>query len=238
MHKKIRCLFFGFCCMLVLAAGRVAPPPVAAYLHPLGEVSLNFYMSKYQQWQLANAGISVPLFYNAIKGFQHLLNQNKIKNSNIITLIDFSQPSTHKRWYTLDLSTGKILFNSLVAHGRNSGLVHANLFSNTPSSFQSSLGFYTTAATYMGKHGYSLQLQGCEAGINHLAQQRNIVVHGASYVSEQFIKTNGYLGRSQGCPAVPEPDASKIINVIKEGTCLFIYHPLPQYLIQSPCLKG
>jgi hypothetical protein len=239
MLQKVRYPAVCICLLVFILSGPViANRNANLYNNSRAVASLNYYLEKYQQWQLAHAGITAPLFTYAIKGYSYLLEQQKIRKSDIITVIDFSQPSTQKRLFVIDLISGRVLFNTWVAHGRNSGLLHAEKFSNTPSSYQSSLGFYSTDGTYNGKHGYSLHLQGCETGINHLAEERNIVVHGASYVSESFIRQNGYLGRSQGCPALPEAEAAAIIDVIKNGTCIFIYHPQQKYLIQSPCLKG
>ena len=131
----------------------------------------------------------------------------------------------------------KVLFNTLVAHGRNSGKEWATKFSNQLSSYKSSPGFYITGQTYSGSNGYSLKLTGIENGINDKAFQRAIVMHGAGYVNESDIASQGYIGRSQGCPAVPLKDAKKIINTIKDGTCLYIYAPSPNYLSRSAMLN-
>ncbi|MBC7867350.1 MAG: murein L,D-transpeptidase catalytic domain family protein, partial [Gloeobacteraceae cyanobacterium ES-bin-316] len=129
------------------------------------------------------------------------------------------------------------LFNTYVAHGQNTGQEYANRFSNKPESFQSSLGFYITTSTYMGKNGFSLQLDGMENGINDLANERAIVMHGAPYVSESYIKTKGYIGRSHGCPAVPQQLNKPIIEKIKNGSCLFIYSNDKGYLKRSKILN-
>lgn len=149
----------------------------------------------------------------------------KKASSSIITLIDFSLPSTQKRLWVIDLSTTTILAESYVAHGKNSGVTNAEKFSNRPNSYQSSLGFYKTGKTYYGKHGYSLRLYGLEKNINDLAFQRAIVMHPASYATEQFIEEHGRLGRSFGCPALPPDVSQKIIDYIKDESLLFIYHP-------------
>jgi hypothetical protein len=133
--------------------------------------------------------------------------------------------SNSKRLWVIDLATNTILFQSLVAHGRNTGEEFAKSFSNSAQSFKSSLGFYATGEIYSGKHGMSLRLDGLEKGINDNARSRGVVVHGANYVSNSFIKNNKRLGRSQGCPALPEELSKEIINVIKDKSCLFIYHP-------------
>lgn len=148
----------------------------------------------------------------------------QLSKNNVITIIDFNLPSSKKRLWTIDVNSGEILIHSLVAHGKNSGDNKAQKFSNTPHSLQSSLGFYLTENTYFGKHGYSLRLKGMEKGINDKAFERAIVVHSADYVSEDFIKANGRLGRSFGCPALPKNINEKFINTTKEGSLLFIFH--------------
>jgi hypothetical protein len=193
--------------------------------------------SKYDEWKLANMNISKDLFNYAVKGYQYLAKKNILRNTDILTIADMSKPSSEKRLFVINVNTGEVLFKTLVAHGRNSGQEYAKKFSNGKSSYASSLGFYVTTDAYFGKHGYSLRLQGCEIGFNDNAHRRAIVVHGASYVSESFIEQNGYLGRSQGCPAVPEELSKKIIDVIKNGSCLFVYSPLKKYLKQSNILN-
>jgi hypothetical protein len=192
----------------------------------------------YRLWQLGSAGLSEEAFDYAIKGFDYLNNANLLAKKTIISIVDFSKSSTQKRLFVLDISTGQILFNSLVAHGRNSGNEYATRFSNSPESHQSSLGFYITMDTYNGGNGYSLRLKGCEKGINDRAYERAIVIHGADYVSNEFINNRGEAGRSYGCPAVPTDVSKKIINVIKEGSCLFIYHPTKKYCNRSKILNS
>ena len=167
-------------------------------------------------------------FSEALEGF-YLLRDKGIIKKDIITIIDFSLSSNIKRLWVIDLGTNTILFNSLVSHGKNTGEEFATSFSNTSSSFKSSLGFYSTAETYIGKHGLSLRLDGLEKGINDQARSRAVVVHGAAYVSDSFIQNNKQLGRSEGCPAIPVELSKEIINVIKDKSCLFIYHPSRNY---------
>jgi L,D-transpeptidase catalytic domain len=198
----------------------------------------NAVSNKYEEWQLANRNISKELFSYAIKGYQYLAARNILHNTDIITIADLSKPSNQKRLFVINIKTGEVLFNTLVAHGRNSGQEYATNFSNTESSFESSLGFYTTTDTYIGKHGYSLRLNGCEKGFNDNANKRAIVIHGAEYVSESFIHQNGFLGRSFGCPAVPVELSKKIIDVIKNGSCLFVYSPSKKYLTHSAILNN
>ena len=163
-------------------------------------------------------------FKKALKGFYEMKEKGFIKK-DILTLIDFSLSSNTKRLWVIDLATNTILYNSLVAHGRNTGEEFANSFSNAAESFKSSLGFYATGEIYNGKHGMSLKLDGLEKGINDNARNRGIVMHAADYVSNFFIKAHNRLGRSQGCPALPSEITTEIINKIKDKSCLFIYYP-------------
>lgn len=163
-------------------------------------------------------------FSAALDGFTRLKEQGVIKK-DLLTVIDFSKSSNTKRLWIIDMAAHKVLFNTLVAHGRNSGDEFANSFSNIASSNMSSLGFYATGEIYNGKHGASLKLDGLEQGVNSNARNRAVVMHAADYVSEQFIKMHHRLGRSQGCPALPNEVNGKVINLIKGKSCLFIYHP-------------
>ena len=192
----------------------------------------------YTLWNLQSVGLSKEAFNYAIKGYNYLTRKNLLNKKEIITIIDFSKPSFEKRLYILNIVTGQVLFNTLVAHGHNSGDEYANKFSNSNKSHESSLGFYVTLGTYMGDNGYSLKLKGCEKGFNDNAYKRKIVLHGSDYVSEDFIQSNGYLGRSFGCPAVPLGLHKEIIDCIKDGSCLFLYHPTKKYLIRSKILNS
>lgn len=192
--------------------------------------------SAYNRMNLEEMGLSRNIFDYAIKGFNYLVQQGKLANNSIISIVDFSQPSSKKRLFVIDLENSKVIFNTYVAHGVKSGGASANQFSNAPESNKSSLGFYETSNTYMGGNGYSLRLDGLEPGINDNANRRAIVMHGAAYVNESLAKSQGYIGRSWGCPAVPEKLHKPIINKIKNGTCLFIYSPNENYLSHSRIL--
>jgi L,D-transpeptidase catalytic domain len=191
----------------------------------------------YSRLNLAGAGLSENAFTLALKGLDYCREKGLAGRQHIITVIDFTKPSTQKRLFVIDIARGKLLLQSLVAHGKNSGEKYASRFSDKKESHQSSLGLYVTLGTYTGKHGYSLRLKGCESGINSNAYNRDIVLHGADYVSESFIAARGFLGRSEGCPAVPEKLTKKIIDHIKGGSCLFIYHPSPDYTKNSKLLN-
>jgi len=188
--------------------------------------------SLYAQIEL-NGLIPFDAFKSAYIGYKKL---NK-GNNPLLTLIDFSRPSTEKRMYVLDLAKKKILFISYVSHGRNSGGNYATSFSNRDGSHQSSLGFYRTVNTYDGGNGYSLRLDGLEKGINDKAMQRAIVIHGADYCSEDMIRSTGRLGRSFGCPALPRELTRPIIDTIKGGSLLFIYADQPEYLVNSEIVR-
>jgi hypothetical protein len=173
---------------------------------------------------------SLPVLELALNGYAQL--QDKLKKP-LLTVIDYSLPSTQKRLWIIDLAQQKILLHTVVAHGRNSGALLAEKFSNRPESYQSSLGFFQTGEAYQGKHGYSLRLDGLEAGINDQARARAIVIHGADYAKEMVAATAGRLGRSLGCPAVPPDLSTPLIKLIKEGSLLFIYGKDPNYLRMS-----
>ena len=164
--------------------------------------------------------IPYKIFSSAIMGSRQI---NNLKKKNLITIIDYSKPSTENRFFVIDLIKKQLLYKCLVAHGKNSGDYSATQFSNQPESLKSSLGFFITAETYVGIHGFALKLDGLEKGINDNAREREIVIHGAFYVSREFIKKYGRLGRSWGCPALPLAFSKEIINMISGGSCLFIY---------------
>ena len=191
----------------------------------------------YSSLHLEEGGMKPQVFDLAIKGFNKLFNAGKLNNTNKITIIDFSQPSTEKRLYVIDLDKKQILFQSLVSHGSGTGTLWAKSFSNRAKSYKSSPGFYVTGETYTGGNGYSLRLDGVESGINDNARNRAIVMHGADYANQSTIGSLGFLGRSQGCPALPLSLHKPVINTIKNGTCLFIYTPDKSYLQRSEFLS-
>ena len=166
----------------------------------------------------------IDCFAQAIDGFFRLKSKGLVAK-NMLTLIDFSLPSSAKRLWIIDMNTNTVLYNSVVSHGMNSGGEYANSFSNAQSSNKSSLGFYATGESYIGKNGFSMKLDGLEAGVNSNARARAVVVHGAYYANPEILNSQSYLGRSQGCPALPENISKKVINLIKGKSCLFIYHP-------------
>jgi hypothetical protein len=172
-------------------------------------------------------------FRQAVTGYHKIAGRKR----DVLTLIDFSRPSTEKRLFVFDMKQHRLLFSSVVSHGKNSGGVYATSFSNQNGSYKSSLGFYLTENTYQGGNGYSLILNGLEKGINDKAKERSIVVHGASYANPT-VAASGRLGRSLGCPALPTKLAKPIINTIKDGSVMFIYANNSSYLAQSDILKN
>jgi hypothetical protein len=177
----------------------------------------------YEVSGLEQAGLSLEVFNKGMVGYLNLLKQGALSDRGILTIADFDKPSSEERLWVIDLKNQKLLHHSLVAHGKNSGQLRAETFSNVPESEMSSLGFYVTQKTYTGKHGLSLKLEGKDNNFNSNASQRCVVVHGADYVSADFIKQNGRLGRSQGCPALPMENHEEIIRDIQGQTVLYLH---------------
>lgn len=182
--------------------------------------------------------ISIDALQNAVKVYQQLKLAGQLNNQQFLTIADFSKPSSEKRLFIINMEKMELVFHSLVAHGRNSGKQMAEKFSNKMESYQSSIGFFITGNIYKGKHGMSLQLEGIEAGINDKAKQRAIVIHGADYVNDALIKKQGYIGRSLGCPAVPQNQVNDIIQTIKGSSLFYIHAPDKTYLQKSNLIRN
>lgn len=172
-----------------------------------------------------SSGLSKAALYHAYERFSALIASDSTINDSLLSIIDFSKPSNENRFYLIDIKNQELLYASLVAHGLNSGALYAQKFSNRPSSHMSSLGMYVTANTYTGRQGYSLRLNGLDKGVNDNAYERAVVIHGANYVSQKYADQVGRIGRSFGCPALPQDLNAQVINLIKEGSSLYIYHP-------------
>ena len=179
---------------------------------------------------LKDSGLDIIPFKEALTGYFNIkvLDSDQLKLP-ILSIIDFTKKSIDKRLWIIDLANARLLFNTLVAHGKNTGEQYVARFSNEARSNMSSLGFYLTAEIYNGKHGMSLALDGLDEGFNSNARKRSVVVHAAEYVSEDFINKTGRIGRSLGCPALPVALAPKIISTIANGSCLYIYYPDAEY---------
>lgn len=170
-----------------------------------------------------SCGLSKKLDYKIFRRAYLGMDQLCAPRTDILTIIDYTKPGCDKRFYVIDLVNRKLLYMTLVAHGKNSGEQYCTRFSNRPKSLQSSPGFFFTAETYSGRHGYSLRLDGMEPGINDLARSRAIVIHGAEYVAQHYVDDVGYIGRSFGCPAIPLNVNQKVIDLIKGGSCVYIH---------------
>jgi len=189
----------------------------------------------YQQIDFSHSQkLSPEVFNKAMHGYLNLQSAGKLnEKKQFLSVVDFTMSSTENRLWIIDLKAKKVVYNTYVAHGQGSGLDMPTTFSNVDGTHASSLGFYVTSDTYMGAHGNSLRLNGMDQGFNDAALARGIVMHAADYVSKGNIAGQGRLGRSWGCPAVAPELAQPIINAIKGGTCLFIYHATPKYLKSS-----
>jgi hypothetical protein len=187
----------------------------------------------YSAMGLEKEGLSETAFEYAWRGYHNLLKKGAIHRKSVLSIADFSQSSTEKRMYVIDIRHKRLLYRTYVAHGQNSGSEFAEDFSNEPESFKSSLGFYVTKTTYYGRNGLSLRLDGVDEGYNDKALKRNIVLHGCAYVGDEYLENFGSTGTSLGCPALPAAVSGQIIQKVKNGTCLFIYHPTQEYLDHS-----
>lgn len=194
--------------------------------------------SLYHAIKLQDYNLSYHVFKYAMTGYFNLRQQGKLSDKKLISIIDFSKKSSAKRFYTIDLEDLAVRFFTYVSHGKNTGEDEARSFSNVLHSNQSSLGFYVTGETYVGSKGYSLRLDGMEKGYNDQIRERAVVMHNADYVSEEFIKKYGRLGRSQGCPALPVELGKKVIDVVKEKTMVFAFFNDEQYLQTSSILDA
>ncbi|WEK36807.1 MAG: murein L,D-transpeptidase catalytic domain family protein [Candidatus Pseudobacter hemicellulosilyticus] len=253
MYRPLKSVSFSLLCLFVASPVLISGTytlleerdPVIVLHQPADVVvnksSLTLLMEEgtalYDSMQLYRYGLTRKAFAYAWKGYNYLYDKKSLLNSNILSICDFSQSSRRKRLYVLDMEQKKLLLNTYVAHGRRSGGEYAQSFSNNPESHKSSLGFYVTQRTYHGGHGLALKIRGLENGFNDKADARNIVVHGSQYVGKQFLNSNKFNGRSFGCPAVPAKEAPRLIQTIKNGSCLFIYHPNNSYLSKSKILN-
>jgi hypothetical protein len=202
---------------------------------PVSSSTSSFDVASWADGELG--GVDPDVFSLALQAASAAVERGDARNPGTLTVIDFSRPSTVERMWVYDLATRELLFKEFVSHGRGSGRTDATMFSNVPESNQSSLGLYRTAETYIGKHGYSLRLDGLERGINDRARERAIVMHGAEYVNAAAAKAQGYLGRSLGCPAVRPEVTRELIEAVKDGGLLFAYYPDPAWLSESAYLN-
>ena len=203
----------------------------------LGLVTTDTVQLKYEL--LTGSKPSYDVFQKAMIGYGHISERYTLNSEKkYLTIVDFNIPSSEKRLWIIDLASNQTLFHTYVAHGKNTGGLMAEHFSNTPHSNQSSLGFYITDQTYYGQNGYSLRLDGIEKGINDNARKRAVVMHGAWYAEQSFIDKHGRLGRSFGCPAVPASEHKEVIDLVKENTVLYLHDDSDLYLKKSQFMSS
>ena len=186
----------------------------------------------------AIGAIETDVFEMALGAASCAVRTGAVKDPETLTVIDYSKPSSERRLWVFDLKSRELVYEELVAHGQGSGANMATEFSNDDESHQTSLGLFITRDTYVGKNGYSLRLDGLDRGVNDRARDRAIVMHGAPYVSEQFVKATGRLGRSWGCPAISAAVARQMIDRVKGGGLVFAYYPAAGWIKTSKYLGG
>ena len=191
----------------------------------------------YNELNAAQYDLSFTAFRYAYIGYQTMKKQHRLNNKELFSIIDFTKDCNSKRFYTIDLEKMKIVFTRMWAHGKKSGERMATSFSDAVESNKSSIGFYITGNTYNGGNGYSLILHGDEKGYNSNLAKRSVVVHAADYANEDYIARNGRMGRSLGCPALPENIYKQVIETIKEKTMIFAYYNDAKYLKISKYLN-
>lgn len=218
----------------MLAVFMVSPSKV--FSGDVGLPSIDLAKNSDLYLRFSNSGLSLASFTYGIKGYQRICDSLHTCY-RYLCIADFDKPSSEKRLYVIDMQDSSLFHSDYVAHGRNTGELMAESFSNNMQSHQSSLGFYLIAESYIGKHGHSLRLDGLDNGFNSNARQRAVVMHAAEYVSEAFVLATGRLGRSLGCPALSKEGFSAIANSIEAQSVLFIYHPNEAYLTQSVWLN-
>ena len=239
--SPVRTVFLAAMLSLLPSAmmATAAPRPTAstsAANHSAANNSVSFSAADFES--TSRGSIEDDVLDLALNAASCAVRSGKVNNPRTLTVIDYSRPSSEKRMWVYDLRTRDLLYEELVAHGQGSGGNVPNAFSNEPETHRTSLGLFATDTTYVGKNGYSLRLDGLDAGINDRARERAIVIHGAPYVSEGFVKANGRLGRSWGCPAIRAELAREMIDRIKGDGLVFAYYPDKWWLQSSKFLTG
>ncbi len=215
---------------LLLAAFALAPTNASA------DSSVTFSRTGFDATAIGN--IEIDVFEMALNAASCAVKSGAANAPSTLTVIDYSKPSSERRLWVFDLKSRELLYEELVAHGQGSGANMATAFSNDNETHQTSLGLFRTDTTYVGKNGYSLRLDGLDRGVNDRARERAIVMHGAPYVSAEFVKKTGRLGRSWGCPAISAEVAKHMIDRVKGGGLIFAYYPDKEWLKTSKYLGG
>ena len=245
MYKKSSFIIAALVCMGLCASAKPengftdvksAPSLLSDYSN--APVIKRLSDSIYNLISLGSYGLDREVFFSAYEGYQYLLNKGLLTKTNVLTICDYSQSSNNKRLYVVDLVNSRLLYNTYVSHGRNSGGEYATSFSNLHNSNKSSLGFLVTAETYSGKAGLSMRFKGVEPGINDQVRNRDIVLHGSRFVNEGIMNLRGTIGKSLGCPAVPAEYHKQIIDVIKGGSCYYAHYPDSWYMHTSRVLNS
>ena len=218
-------ILFTFISMAILACN--AASSSTSFAHAPYDVN-----SEFKQLGQEAPSLNKRVLKLALSAYHKASSRGAVKKP-VLTVIDYSLPSSKQRMWVFDVNHDRLLYNTYVAHGQNSGINAPTHFSNTPSSKQTSLGTFVTRDTYMGSNGYSLNLQGLEKGFNDNALDRRVVIHGAWYVEPDFIRKSGRAGRSWGCPSIAKTLAKPVINTIKGGSVVFAYYPDRNYLSHS-----
>lgn len=216
--------------LLLLASGLFT---MAVSASPTNDLSVQ---SEINQFHKEAPGLNPKALQLGLEAYTKARKEG-LDKQQILTIVDYTKPSTARRLWVLDIKSHSVLFNDYVAHGQNSGGNYASAFSDNPGSLKSSLGVFLTESTYGGKHGYSLRVKGLERGFNDRAESRDIVFHRADYATAQFAQAHGRLGRSWGCFAVSPAIADPLIHTIKNGTLVFAYYPDPSWLSKSQFLS-
>lgn len=230
------CVIFLF---IALTSAFQTKDPEAVVNTPKRLVTLNsedftrFTARVYHQLVFDQDTLDLEVLHKALKGYVYLKMTDQLTNDRYLTIVDMTKHCNSKRLWVIDLQEKKVVFNEMVAHGKYSGTEYASTFSNSHRSKKTSLGFYITGSTYYGRNGLSLKLFGIESGFNSNAFSRGVVIHGANYVSDNYIKYNQKIGRSFGCPAVSNEVNAKLVDLLKGGSCMFIYHSSKYYNDQS-----
>ena len=228
-----RVLPLASACLIVSGAMVAAAAPA---VNAASSANMTFARETFEGASLGS--IESEVFDLALNAASCAVRSGKVSNPKTLTVIDYSRPSSQQRLWVIDLTTKELLYEELVAHGQGSGGATATMFSNEPETHRTSLGLFKTDSTYVGKNGYSLRLDGLDEGINDRARERAIVMHGAPYVSNAFVRANGRLGRSWGCPAIRSDIAKEMIDRVKGGGLVFAYYPDAEWLKSSKFLGG
>jgi hypothetical protein len=235
LNRRVVSVLIGLVCLIGSAPSAVSPAAAKATRVVKATASSRLPLMTVD---LANAGgIAPEVLQLAVGAVSCAVNSGDIETPRTLTVIDYSLASTKPRLWVFDVPSGRMLFNELVAHGRNTGENMATSFSDAMNSRQSSLGLFVTRDTYVGGNGYSLRLDGLEPGFNSHALDRAIVMHGAPYVDAALAKQQGRIGRSWGCPALREAIARDVIDTVRGGGVIFSYYPDQKWLSASRFLN-